>query len=76
MARKVTHYFIIRRTLDGKNYVKVAFFLFFIFQYVTRLTVQGLTNSLKRGETDSLGFARLEYGEVSLRDAYPLGQFL
>ena len=47
-----------------------------VLKYVARLAVECLTNGLQSGEADGLCLARLQDGEVGLRNANLLSQFL
>ena len=47
-----------------------------ILQNVAWLTIERLTDGLQGGETDGLGLARFQDGEIGLRDADLLRQFL
>ena len=50
--------------------------IFSVFQYIAWLAFQHLTDGFQRGEADGFGFARLQDGEVGLRNAYLLCQLL
>ena len=47
-----------------------------VLEDVAGLAIEGFTDGLEGGEADGLGLARLQDGEVGLRNANLLGQFL